>query len=157
MAEYVVQLTEVVKSFGELRAVDRVSLNVRPGEFLTLLGPSGCGKTTTLRMIGGFESPDAGEILIQGKNVTGVPPAERNTSMVFQDYALFPHMTVAENIAFGLRSLACGLLHGVGVLPFGQCRRCLLGQRCGDLGAHARESLGCGVAGLWHIVDCDRV
>lgn len=74
MAEYVVQLTEVVKSFGELRAVDRVSLNVRPGEFLTLLGPSGCGKTTTLRMIGGFESPDAGEILIQGKNVTGVPP-----------------------------------------------------------------------------------
>lgn len=74
MAEYVVQLTEVVKSFGELRAVDRVSLNVRPGEFLTLLGPSGCGKTTTLRIIGGFESPDAGEILIQGKNVTGVPP-----------------------------------------------------------------------------------
>jgi|LSQX01.1.fsa_nt_gb spermidine/putrescine transport system ATP-binding protein len=103
MAEYVVQLTEVVKSFGELRAVDRVSLNVRPGEFLTLLGPSGCGKTTTLRMIGGFESPDAGAILIQGKNVSGVPPAERNTSMVFQDYALFPHMTVAENIAFGLR------------------------------------------------------
>lgn len=103
MSEYVVQLTEVVKIFGELRAVDRVSLNVRPGSFLTLLGPSGCGKTTTLRIIGGFESPDEGVVLIQGQDVTGVPPANRNTSMVFQDYALFPHMTVSENIAFGLR------------------------------------------------------
>ena len=103
MAEYVVQLVEVAKSFGSLRAVNRVSLNVRPGEFLTLLGPSGCGKTTTLRMIGGFETPDAGGVFIQGEDVSGVPPQGRNTSMVFQDYALFPHMTVAENIAFGLR------------------------------------------------------
>jgi spermidine/putrescine transport system ATP-binding protein len=101
--QYDVQIVDVVKNFGEIRAVDHVSLNVSPGQFLTLLGPSGCGKTTTLRMIGGFEHPDAGSIFIQGKNVVNTSPAERDTSMVFQDYALFPHMTVAENIAFGLQ------------------------------------------------------
>lgn len=101
--QYDVQVVDVSKSFGDVLAVDRVSLNVRRGEFLTLLGPSGCGKTTTLRMIGGFELPDKGNVFIQGTDVASFPPADRNTSMVFQDYALFPHMTVAENIAFGLQ------------------------------------------------------
>jgi spermidine/putrescine transport system ATP-binding protein len=103
MVEYDVQVDQVVKKFGEVCAVDRVTIHVHPGEFLTLLGPSGCGKTTTLRMIGGFENQDAGTIFIQGKDVTNHSPANRNTSLVFQDYALFPHMTVAENIAFGLQ------------------------------------------------------
>lgn len=104
MAEqYDVQIVAVTKRFGETLAVDRVSLNVKQGEFVTLLGPSGCGKTTTLRMIGGFELPDTGSVFIQGRDVTAFPPAERNTSMVFQDYALFPHMSVADNIAFGLQ------------------------------------------------------
>lgn len=98
-----VELREVTKHFGDVVAVDRVSLEVEQGTFLTLLGPSGCGKTTTLRMIGGFEYPDAGEIYIRGVPMGRTPPYRRDTSMVFQNYALFPHMTVAENIAYGLR------------------------------------------------------
>jgi spermidine/putrescine transport system ATP-binding protein len=89
------------KRFGDVTAVDDVTLTIPGGEFFSMLGPSGCGKTTTLRMIAGFETPDAGRILLQGGDVTYVPPAKRNVNMVFQAYGLFPHMTVAENIAFG--------------------------------------------------------
>jgi spermidine/putrescine transport system ATP-binding protein len=91
----------VTKRFEEVTAVDDVSITIPGGEFFSMLGPSGCGKTTTLRMIAGFEVPDAGRILLQGGDVTRVPPAKRNVNMVFQAYGLFPHMTVAENIAFG--------------------------------------------------------
>jgi spermidine/putrescine transport system ATP-binding protein len=98
-----IDVVGVSKSFGTLRAVDNVDLAVRPGEFLSLLGPSGCGKTTLLRLIAGFESPDSGKILLGGADVTRTPPHERDVTQVFQSYALFPHMTVAQNIAFGLR------------------------------------------------------
>jgi spermidine/putrescine transport system ATP-binding protein len=91
----------VTKHFDDVTAVDDVSITIPGGEFFSMLGPSGCGKTTTLRMIAGFEMPDAGRILLQGADVTNIPPAKRNVNMVFQAYGLFPHMTVAENIAFG--------------------------------------------------------
>jgi spermidine/putrescine transport system ATP-binding protein len=97
-----VELRDVVKSFGDVVAVEHVSLRIRDGEFFSLLGPSGCGKTTTLRMIAGFEQPTTGEVFIADQPVAGVPAFERNTNMVFQNYALFPHMTVAQNVAFGL-------------------------------------------------------
>ena len=96
-------LEDVSKRFGAVVAVDAVNLTIPGGEFFSMLGPSGCGKTTTLRMIGGFEEPTSGRILLQGEDVTWVPPAKRNVNMVFQAYGLFPHMTVAENVAFGLR------------------------------------------------------
>ena len=98
-----VTLTGVTKRYGDQIAVDDLTLRIRPGEFLSLLGPSGCGKTTTLRMIAGFEHPDAGEIRISGADVLGAPPYRRDVNTVFQAYALFPHMTVAENIAYGLQ------------------------------------------------------
>lgn len=97
-----VSLKHLVKSFGGVLAVDDVNLEVPRGAFVTLLGPSGCGKTTMLRMIGGFEQPDSGEVYIQGTPMGSTPPHARDTSMVFQSYALFPHMTVRDNIAFGL-------------------------------------------------------
>ncbi|MGQ0549960.1 MAG: ABC transporter ATP-binding protein [Armatimonadota bacterium] len=97
-----ITLRDLTKRFDSLVAVDRLSLSIREGELITLLGPSGCGKTTTLRMIGGFEAPDAGEISFGDRSVTWLPPESRNIGIVFQNYALFPHMTVAENIAFGL-------------------------------------------------------
>jgi iron(III) transport system ATP-binding protein len=97
-----VQLSQVSKTFGEVLAVDQLDLTVREGEFFTLLGPSGCGKTTTLRMIAGFCYPTTGRIFFDDQDVTHVPPHRRDTGMVFQNYALFPHMTVAENVAFGL-------------------------------------------------------
>jgi ABC-type Fe3+/spermidine/putrescine transport system ATPase subunit len=93
----------VSKRFGDTTAVDDISLEIRPGEFFSLLGPSGCGKTTLLRIIGGFEHPDSGSVVIQGRNVTGITPQKRPTAMVFQNYALFPNMTVGENVAYGLR------------------------------------------------------
>ena len=93
----------VTKRFDDVVAVNDVSITIPGAEFFSMLGPSGCGKTTTLRMIAGFETPDAGRILLQGNDVTYVPPAKRNVNMVFQAYGLFPHMTVAENIAFGLK------------------------------------------------------
>jgi spermidine/putrescine transport system ATP-binding protein len=98
-----VELTGVTKRFGTMVAVDQLNLTVQPGEFLSLLGPSGCGKTTTLRMLAGFEQPDEGHIRISGEYVQGVPPYKRDVNTVFQHYALFPHMTVAENVAYGLR------------------------------------------------------
>jgi spermidine/putrescine transport system ATP-binding protein len=94
---------DVVKRFGDAVAVDHISLEVEDGEFFSLLGPSGCGKTTTLRMIGGFEAPTSGLIELQGQDVTWLPPFERNVNTVFQNYALFPHLTIFENVAFGLR------------------------------------------------------
>ncbi len=98
-----VQLKTVTKRFGNVTAVDHVSLQVEPGTFMLLLGPSGCGKTTTLRLIAGFVTPNAGDIFIGSDRVNNVPPYRRNLGMVFQNYALFPHMNVFENIAFGLR------------------------------------------------------
>src|SRR5215212_607684 len=97
-----IELREVFKSFGDVRAVDGISLDVRQGEFLTLLGPSGCGKTTTLRMIGGFELPSSGEIFIEGEAMGDRPPYRRPVNTVFQNYALFPHMTVSQNVSYGL-------------------------------------------------------
>ncbi len=108
MSQVGIELKNVIKEFpargGEIpvRAVDNVSLQIFEGEFFALLGPSGCGKTTTLRMIAGFEEPTSGEILIRGKAVQGVPPFHRPVNTVFQDYALFPHMTVLQNVMFGL-------------------------------------------------------
>jgi spermidine/putrescine transport system ATP-binding protein len=98
-----VRLVDVVKRFGDVYAVDHVDLEVLDGEFFSLLGPSGCGKTTTLRMIGGFEEPTSGLIELQGQDVTWLPPYRRNVNTVFQNYALFPHLTIYENVAFGLR------------------------------------------------------
>jgi spermidine/putrescine transport system ATP-binding protein len=98
-----VRLVDVVKQFGDQLAVDHINLEVRDGEFFSLLGPSGCGKTTTLRMIGGFEEPTSGLIELQGQDVTWLPPFKRNVNTVFQNYALFPHLTIFENVAFGLR------------------------------------------------------
>ena len=103
-----VELDSVVKRYGTATAVDGVSLRVEPGEFISLLGPSGCGKTTTLRMIAGFEHPDAGDIRISGKSVLGVQPYSRDVNTVFQAYALFPHMTVTENVAYGLQQKKVG-------------------------------------------------
>jgi len=98
-----VRLVDVVKRFGDVHAVDHIDLEVHDGEFFSLLGPSGCGKTTTLRMIGGFEEPTSGLIELQGEDVTWLPPFKRNVNTVFQNYALFPHLTIFENVAFGLR------------------------------------------------------
>ncbi|HXF37530.1 MAG TPA: ABC transporter ATP-binding protein [Actinomycetota bacterium] len=98
-----VQLDRVTKVFGETVAVDDVSLGIEAGEFFSLLGPSGCGKTTTLRMIGGFEEPTRGTISLGGQDVTDLPPYKRDVNTVFQSYALFPHLDVYENVAFGLR------------------------------------------------------
>lgn len=102
-----VELRGLKKRFGDVAAVGGVDLAVPEGSFVTLLGPSGCGKTTTLRLIAGFYDPDEGEIKIGGRRVNDLPPDRRNTAMVFQDFALFPHMTVFENIAYGLRMRGC--------------------------------------------------
>src|ERR1044071_6597567 len=98
-----ISLRGISKHFGPVRAVNDVSLDIRRGEFFSLLGPSGCGKTTLLRMLAGFESPTSGEIFIDGQPMSHVPPNTRPTNMVFQSYAIFPHLTVAQNIAYGLR------------------------------------------------------
>ena len=98
-----VEVLRVSKSFGDFKAVDDVSLKIYKGEIFCLLGASGCGKTTLLRMLGGFETPSSGRIFIDGEDMTGVPPYERPVNMMFQSYALFPHMTVEQNVAFGLK------------------------------------------------------
>ena len=99
----VVELVGLVKQFGEIAAVDNVDLRIEDGEFFSLLGPSGCGKTTTLRLVAGFERPDAGAILIDGVDMASTPPHKRPVNTVFQSYALFPHLTVEENVGFGLK------------------------------------------------------
>ena len=98
-----INLINISKSFGDTLVLDEMNLYIRENEFLTLLGPSGCGKTTTLRIIGGFENPDKGKVIFEGMDITKLPPNERQLNTVFQKYALFNHMTIAENIAFGLK------------------------------------------------------
>ena len=102
MDEVSVELREISKRFGQTLVVDGVTLQISRGEFFSLLGPSGCGKTTTLRIIAGFERPDSGDLFINGQRVTTAPPQERDVNLVFQHYALFPHLTVEQNVAFGL-------------------------------------------------------
>ncbi len=98
-----VVIEHVRKSFGEFKALDDVSIDIRKGEFFSLLGPSGCGKTTLLRIIAGFESPEGGAVLLDGEDVVGQAPDARHVNTVFQNYALFPHLSVFENVAFSLR------------------------------------------------------
>jgi spermidine/putrescine transport system ATP-binding protein len=99
----VVELVGLVKRFGDVAAVDNIDIRIDDGEFFSLLGPSGCGKTTTLRLIAGFERPDAGAIMIDGVDMAATPPHKRPVNTVFQSYALFPHLTVEENVGFGLK------------------------------------------------------
>ena len=98
-----VSFRNVSRRFGTVRAVDGVTLDIKEGEFFAMLGPSGSGKTTCLRLIAGFEQPSEGHLEIFGETAEGIPPYKRNVNTVFQDYALFPHMTVGENVAYGLR------------------------------------------------------
>src|SRR5256885_10139813 len=102
-AAAVVQLEQVVKAFGSVVAVDHLDLEIRRGEFFSMLGPSGCGKTTTLRIIGGFEEPTEGTVKLDGRDVTDLPAYKRDVNTVFQSYGLFPHLNVFDNVAFGLR------------------------------------------------------
>src|SRR5216110_3790698 len=103
-----VQIIDLVKRFAEVTAVDGINLDVAGGEFFSLLGPSGCGKTTTLRLIAGFEQPTEGTILLDGAEMTHIPPHRRNVNTVFQSYALFPFLSVSDNVAFGLRHQKVG-------------------------------------------------
>src|SRR5471030_14249 len=98
-----VRFEGITKRFGAVTAVDALTLDIEQGEFFALLGPSGCGKTTLLRMLAGFETPDAGRILLEGEDIAGVPPHRRPVNMMFQSYALFPHLDVQANVGFGLR------------------------------------------------------
>ncbi len=102
-----ITLKNLTKRFGDATAVDGISLEIEGGEFFSLLGPSGCGKTTTLRMVAGFEEPTSGEIILDGADVGHLPPNKRNVNTVFQSYALFPFLDVADNVAFGLRYQGC--------------------------------------------------
>lgn len=103
MRDTLIELRNISKSFDNDLILDNLSLKVGENEFITLLGPSGCGKTTTLRIVGGFETPDKGQVLFQGRDITNLPPNKRNINTVFQKYSLFPHMSVGQNVAFGLR------------------------------------------------------
>ena len=103
MNKKLINFVDITKSYGDHVVLDQLNLYIKENEFITLLGPSGCGKTTTLRILGGFETPDSGKVLFDGKDITALPPNERNLNTVFQKYALFPHMSIAENIAFGLK------------------------------------------------------
>jgi spermidine/putrescine ABC transporter ATP-binding subunit len=107
-SDSIIQIQDISKHFGPVKAVDDVSFDIRRGEFFSLLGPSGCGKTTLLRMLAGFELPTTGELLIDGQPMSTVPPNARPTNMVFQNYAIFPHLNVRENIAYGLRKRKLG-------------------------------------------------
>ena len=103
MSKKLINFVNISKSYGDNLVLDELNLYIRENEFITLLGPSGCGKTTTLRILGGFETPDQGQVIFDGADITNLPPNKRNLNTVFQKYALFPHMSIAENIAFGLK------------------------------------------------------
>ena len=103
MSNKLIDFMNISKAYGMQTVLDDFNLYIRENEFLTLLGPSGCGKTTTLRILGGFETPDAGRVIFDGKDITDLPPNKRQLNTVFQKYALFTHMTIADNIAFGLK------------------------------------------------------
>ncbi len=103
MSEIILELDNIIKKFEDQEVIKNISLKINKGEFLTLLGPSGCGKTTTLRIIAGFENPTSGSVILEGKHVENKQPNERNVNTVFQNYALFPHMNVFDNIAYGLK------------------------------------------------------
>ena len=103
MSQNIIEIQNVSKVYGENTVLDNLSLNIRKNEFLTLLGPSGCGKTTTLKIIAGFETADSGKVIFDGNNISNLPPYKRQLNTVFQKYALFPHMNIYENIAFGLK------------------------------------------------------
>ena len=103
MADRILQLNQIRKSFGETEVLKGISLSIERGEFITFLGASGCGKTTTLRIIAGLESPDSGQVYLNGQDVTALEPNQRNVNTVFQNYALFPHMNVFTNVAYGLK------------------------------------------------------
>ena len=103
MSNKLIDLIDISKSYGMQTVLDELNLYIRENEFLTLLGPSGCGKTTTLRILGGFEMPDKGRVIFDGQDITDLPPNKRQLNTVFQKYALFTHMNIAENIAFGLK------------------------------------------------------
>ena len=98
-----IELKNISKAFGDTTVLDNFNLSVNENEFITLLGPSGCGKTTTLRIVGGFETPDEGKVFFEGRDITDLAPNKRHINTVFQKYALFPHMNVGDNIAFGLK------------------------------------------------------
>ena len=98
-----IELQNISKSYDGELVLDEFDLKIKENEFITLLGPSGCGKTTTLRILGGFEKPDEGRVMFQGKDITNLPPNKRQLNTVFQKYSLFPHMNIADNIAFGLK------------------------------------------------------
>ena len=131
MSEFDVRARGVTKSFGGRRAVDDITLDIRRGEFFSLLGPSGCGKTTLMRMIAGFEFPDSGTIELGGQDMAGVPPHKRDVNMVFQSYALFPHLTVEKNVAFGLERKKVGKAEALAYL-----------QRRWGLAAHETLAVG---------------
>ncbi|HET7204731.1 MAG TPA: ABC transporter ATP-binding protein [Steroidobacteraceae bacterium] len=134
-----IELHEASRAFGNVVALERVSLAVAPGEFFALLGPSGSGKTTSLRLIAGFDQPDSGRVLLDGEDVTEAPPFARNVNTVFQDYALFPHMSVAENVAYGLK------VRGVGSREReARARDMLELVRLGDLGSRRPSQLSGG-------------
>ena len=107
MSENIITLKDIVVEFDGERILDKINLEIKDKEFVTFLGPSGCGKTTTLRIIGGFLEPDSGDVMFDGQRINGVPPYKRNINTVFQRYALFPHLNVYDNIAFGLRIKKC--------------------------------------------------
>jgi ABC-type Fe3+/spermidine/putrescine transport system ATPase subunit len=100
---YMLELRDIHKSFGDVQVLNGISARIKKGELLTFVGPSGCGKTTLLRIVGGFTKRTSGQVILDGEDISHLPPNQRDTKMVFQSYALFPHMTVAENIAFGLK------------------------------------------------------
>ena len=107
MNQNIIEIQDVSKVYGDNTVLDNLSLNIRKNEFLTLLGPSGCGKTTTLKIIAGFETADSGKVIFNGSDISNIPPYKRQLNTVFQKYALFPHMNIYENIAFGLKIKKC--------------------------------------------------
>ncbi len=103
MSQNIIELKNISKTYGDNTVLNNLSLNIKKNEFLTLLGPSGCGKTTTLKIIAGFESADSGELMFKNEDISSLPPYKRQVNTVFQKYALFPHMNIFDNIAFGLK------------------------------------------------------